>query len=311
MLTTIILIKNNEKTIKRALNSVKSPILVGDLGSTDGTPGLCRRHGAEVIKLDFNGDYSQVKNTLVQKAKTDWLLNIEAWEFLKGSIQFPIEVPKCFRLPCIQGDLLLKQVRIWHKSLSPGFVNPVYETLSYNSSEELNIPIISPPIDRTKEAFSIIERWKKVSPLAIEPYYYEAFTLLASGNIKEFIKIAKYYLFNEKSSSMATTLIRYYLAVYEQDAKESLRNLLYCLAKRPLMAEFWCLLGDIYYKQKYYDKAKIFYKNAQFLGSRRLKDDEWPMEISKYRLYPQKMIEACDKIIKNSLLITVAREQLQ
>ncbi len=75
-----------------------------------------------------------------------------------------------------------------------------------------------------------------------------------------------------------------------------------CLAKKPTMAEFWCLLGDVYYDAKDYDKAKEFYENAVILGSRRLKDDGWPMEISKYKEYPQKMIEACKKIKTSSKL---------
>jgi tetratricopeptide (TPR) repeat protein len=67
------------------------------------------------------------------------------------------------------------------------------------------------------------------------------------------------------------------------------------------MSEFWCLLGDCYYAIKDYEKSKSFYENALILGNKRLKNDGWPLEISKYKDYPQKMIESCDKI-KSSLI---------
>ena len=68
------------------------------------------------------------------------------------------------------------------------------------------------------------------------------------------------------------------------------------------MAEFWCLLGDIFYKIKQYDKAVEFYDNARIIGQRRLMDSDWPMEISKYSSYPEKMIESSKEIIKNTVL---------
>ena len=64
------------------------------------------------------------------------------------------------------------------------------------------------------------------------------------------------------------------------------------------MAEFWCLLGDAYYKNRNYIKAMSFYENAIFLGSRRKTDDEWPLEISKYSEHPNKMIESCRNLTK-------------
>ena len=82
----------------------------------------------------------------------------------------------------------------------------------------------------------------------------------------------------------------------------AIKFLLPCVAKKPTMAEFWCLLGDIYYALKDYERAKTFYENAIILGSRRLKNDDWPLEISKYKESPQKMIEGCISIFKNQTI---------
>jgi len=99
-------------------------------------------------------------------------------------------------------------------------------------------------------------------------------------------------------------MIRYYLAlaylIHHRKVKPALQNINLCLCAHPLMAEFWCLIGDVYYHLlKRFDYAKDFYENAIILGARRLKKDKWPMDISKYESYPKKMIESCDQITSN------------
>ena len=82
----------------------------------------------------------------------------------------------------------------------------------------------------------------------------------------------------------------------KKDFENAVKSLIPCLAEKPTNGEFWCLLGDIYYCLKDYERAKSFYENAKILGSRRLNDDDYPMEISKYKEYPEKLIKSCDAI---------------
>jgi hypothetical protein len=98
-------------------------------------------------------------------------------------------------------------------------------------------------------------------------------------------------------------MLKYYLSMVYlkyKNYRTSLFHLLACIAVRPLMAEFWCLLGDIFYKQDKFIESKMFYDNAVILGSRRILSDEWPMEINKYKEYPEKMAESCNKMIYES-----------
>jgi tetratricopeptide (TPR) repeat protein len=105
---------------------------------------------------------------------------------------------------------------------------------------------------------------------------------------------------------MAFVMTNYYCSmVYcyiKKNYQESIRFLMPCLAVKPTMAEFWCLLADIFYATKQYKKASSFYENALILGSKRLNSDDYPMEISKYKEYPQKMIESCEKIKSSTKL---------
>ena len=81
--------------------------------------------------------------------------------------------------------------------------------------------------------------------------------------------------------------------------KKSIEDALYCISFKPEMSEFWCLLGDNYYKQTQYKKSKEFYSNAIIVGKKRKNNDEYPIEIKKYKEYPEKMIENINKILKD------------
>jgi hypothetical protein len=99
-------------------------------------------------------------------------------------------------------------------------------------------------------------------------------------------------------------MARYYLAlvqgVVENDMKEAIQNITLCIAENPLMAEFWCLLGDMFVKMEKFRDAIAFYENAIALGCRRHQLDFWPMHISKYDEYPKDMMEKCKKAISSA-----------
>ena len=60
-LTVCLMVRNEEATIGRALDSVRAvadEMLVVDTGSTDGTVGLAESRGARVVHCDWHEDYS-------------------------------------------------------------------------------------------------------------------------------------------------------------------------------------------------------------------------------------------------------------
>ena len=167
-----------------------------------------------------------------------------------------------------------------------------------------NIVILSGDCAPTDRDLSLAESWVERCPTIPDPYYYRAAILLSRRKYGRFLADAEKYLFLEQSpgAAISTTMMRYYIAQVHcynrRDHSEATRYLASCLMTRPLMAEFWCLLGDVYYHLlDAYDKAMEFYENAMVLGSRRLASDPYPMEISKYKTYPEMMIENCEKIL--------------
>ncbi len=80
-----IITKDAENMIGRALASVRgvcSQIVVVDTGSTDSTPSVCLRYGAEVYYHKWEEDFSKARNTALSYLSTEWVLAIDSDEEL-------------------------------------------------------------------------------------------------------------------------------------------------------------------------------------------------------------------------------------
>jgi tetratricopeptide (TPR) repeat protein len=284
-----------------------SDILVGNLGPNKEIANICTKYGAKVKNISLEDNYGEARNKLLRISKTHWNFYIEPWEILiNGHEQIKKMIdtqdPTSCYLQILQGRTITKEIRLWNKRFM--FDGLVFENILDDKAIYLEDSIIyslgSP--DNTGEQMQLIELWKRNRITSFEPYYYQANILLKQKKFREFIGSAEYYLFNQKHG-MSSIMMRYYLAMVYLlvmgDASIATKYILECLAVRPLMAEFWCLLGDIFYKASQFAKSQRFYENAMFLGAKRLPNDAWPMEIVKYKEYPSKMIESCKKIIEH------------
>jgi tetratricopeptide (TPR) repeat protein len=302
METIQILTKNNNQTIKNALDSIQSlqaKILVGDLGSVDGTIDVCKSYGATVFSLKGKRR-DEARNYLITQAGEGTHFYIEPWECVIQGKDLPnIKKTSCVRI--MRGNTFTYETRIWHGKHK--FINPVYERLDAEGSFS-KVMLYSNGQLESDDVLSGIEIWKRDKPLAAAPYYYHACLLFSQGKYDEFLKMADHYLFMEKEEPLSNVMMRYYYAMahvtYKKSYKPALQNINLCLCARPLMAEFWCLTGDVYYHLLHkFDQAKEFYENAMILGSRRSAKDIEPMDIDKYRAYPTKMIESCNALLSH------------
>lgn len=254
----------------------------------------------DIIYADKVG--SELRNHLLEQI-SGWMFWIEPYEELITEIpQFPNN-PACFYLDLYQNDVLYKDIRIWHSSLNLRYIYPTEEVIIYENSIYLENLILKskPKSINIKE----IEQWKSQYPNAVEPYYYSAFYHLSQNNFEQFELLANEFLFRKDKEDEATIMTNYYLSLVEYHSGKTsaaVKRLMKCIILKPQMAEFWCALGDIYYKFYDYKRSKSFYENAIILGSRKLKKDKFPTDVKKYKLYPEKMIQ---KITSNSLTTTV------
>lgn len=285
--------KNNEKTIQNTLQSIEklnARIIVGDLGSSDNTIKLCEKNNIEIHKLK-GCERDKARNFLSTKTK-DIQFYIEPWEILIKSGDFS----KNSYVKILNNKTLTWEIRVWKNAL---FENPIFEQLDIEADVS-NIVLAS----NKKADYSLeeIKKWQTSQPTSPKPYYYHAFCLLELGKLDEFLTMADYFLFINKKPTMSSVMIRYYYALvqlmYKKDYKKALQMINICLGIKPLMAEFWCLTGDVYYHLlKNFVYAKEFYDNAMIMGAKRLSTDIYPMDITKYKEYPLKMIKSCQMII--------------
>lgn len=308
-LTIHLMIQNNEETIKQTLESIlplQASIIVADIGCCDKTVNICKSYNLPITKVSAIPDRSKARNDMVKMSQTNWQFYIEPWEMLLSGQDCLTELVKTdnkqsYHCEILQGDTITKQVRLWDKSVVR-FTNPIFETLRDENSACADIILYLEK--KNTPSTEMIENWKKTNPLATEPYYFQACSCLAQKKYKEFLTLAEHYLFNERNQRVSVTMTQYYVGIVHclvtNNLEVAIRNAIICVAANPLMAEFWCLLGDAYFQAKEFEKSIAFYENAMLLGERRLKGDRWPMHISKYDEYPKEMIESCNKIIATS-----------
>lgn len=92
MLSVIIIAKNEQANIKRCLESVHfaDEVIVLDSGSTDNTVAIAKQYTDQVFLTDWKG-YGVQKQRALSKAKGDWVLNLDADEFVTKQLQETIK----------------------------------------------------------------------------------------------------------------------------------------------------------------------------------------------------------------------------
>ena len=294
-LTICSLIKNNEDIVPLVSFIEKGVVLVGT-----NNPDAYKKSGI-IFKSINNEDLSAAKNELLKHVDTPWVMFIEPWERLITDIPDLTNIEKkSYSLQVVNNGIITKSIRIWPIERNLKFFNPIYETVEDKNAGFVETILYSEKAPKIDNEVQIIEAWKKQKPTSPTPVYYEAYMYLAEMNYDKFLNSANAYLFMEKTG-LTATMMRYYMAMVhlyvKNDIFKSGSLLSHCLISNPLMAEFWCLMGDILYHSKKYDKAIAMYENAKIMGSQRLKSDPWPIHVVKYLEYPDKMIKNCAELL--------------
>ena len=82
------IVKNEAKVLPSCLDSVRglvSQIVVGDTGSTDGTPNIAQAYGAHVISVPWEDHFANARNAVLKHLTTDWILALDADEELDSN----------------------------------------------------------------------------------------------------------------------------------------------------------------------------------------------------------------------------------
>ncbi|MRG84780.1 glycosyltransferase [Salinibacillus xinjiangensis] len=79
------IVKNEEKVIKRCLDSINgivNEIIVVDTGSTDNTKAICSKYTQNIYDFEWSGSFSEARNFALSKATAKWTLVLDADEYV-------------------------------------------------------------------------------------------------------------------------------------------------------------------------------------------------------------------------------------
>lgn len=92
-ISAIVITKNAGATVRRCIESLRwtDEIIVVDSGSTDDTVAVCRELGATVHATSDWPGYGPQKNRALDLARGDWVLSLDADEWMTPALQAEIE----------------------------------------------------------------------------------------------------------------------------------------------------------------------------------------------------------------------------
>jgi len=201
MISAIIITKNEEKNIKKCIQSVKwcDEILVIDSRSTDDTVGIAKKMGATVIVNEFENDFSKQRNIGLDKAQNDWVFYLDADERVSEGLAYEINNKITQNLENYEGFYVPRIDVMWEKQLH------------FGESQKRFIRLGKKGIGRWKG--TVHEQWKmkgKVGTLQNMILHYP------HQSIDEFLKEVNFYtdlrakeLYEQRKKSGTVQIITY------------------------------------------------------------------------------------------------------
>jgi glycosyltransferase involved in cell wall biosynthesis len=127
MISTVVLSKNEEKNIKRCLESLSwcEEIIVVDDNSTDGTVEIAKKMGAQVIVHSLDDDFSAQRNIGLWHATGDWVLFVDADEKVTSALWYEMMAQTNNPTSQYAGFLVKRIDTIWDKELHHGEIGNV------------------------------------------------------------------------------------------------------------------------------------------------------------------------------------------
>jgi len=104
LLTACLIVKNEATSLPRCLQSlqgVADEIVLVDTGSSDHTLSIAERFGARIFEQVWPEHFGQARNFTLAQAQADWILNIDADEWLEAVDGLALKVHLRVALPAI------------------------------------------------------------------------------------------------------------------------------------------------------------------------------------------------------------------
>jgi tetratricopeptide (TPR) repeat protein len=108
LISACLIVKDGAATLERCLKSlapIAEEIIVVDTGSKDTSIEIAKSHGAQILSFDWCDDFASARNLSIASAKGDWVLILDADEWL--SEETVSELPEILSEPLFSGPVVL------------------------------------------------------------------------------------------------------------------------------------------------------------------------------------------------------------
>ncbi|WP_454784105.1 glycosyltransferase family 2 protein [Legionella sp. WA2024007413] len=198
-LTVIIITKNEERNIRRCLESVRfaDEVVVLDSGSTDKTVAIAKEYTEHVFSTDWPG-YGAQKQRALSKATGDWVLNLDADESVSEELQQEIKAAMssntadAFRIAI---QMYFYNQPLKYSSSPKRHVRLFKRENAYFSNDIVHEKIVLPESTRIGKIKNVImhHSFKDVSHVLYKMNKYSSYS-------------AKTYILNKRKSSFSKTV---------------------------------------------------------------------------------------------------------
>lgn len=208
------IVKNEEKVLKRCLNSIYDlvdEIIIVDTGSTDSTKSIALEYTSNVYDFDWIDDFSAARNYSFSKCNMDYIYVADADEYLdddnrlqfrilKENLYDEIEIVQMM-YETISNDTVLNVYREYRPKLFKRlrqfiWINPVHETVRLDPLVFDSDVVIThaPESNHASRDFNIFEkRIAEYGELPDDLIKMYALELYKNGNLSDFIKAMTFF----------------------------------------------------------------------------------------------------------------------
>lgn len=309
------IVKDEEAVLPRVLSSLialrPAEVIVGDTGSSDKTKAIAQWFGCKVLDIPWEDHFAEARNKVCDEAEQTWCLWIDADEELTESsaknLRKKIQGNKIHNdhhlIRFTEPPLTMYQVRLWkRKEGEKPWRGRVHEKIWMNGPEpdvHHDIVIIQHNDDRRPGKLDRNMRLLKMAMEEQPDNHYNLFHAAVLSNMmnnhNESQRYAEKYMSLSPREDIKTKLYIQYLLAWNatfihRDYQKAVNLTASALSVDPCAAEFWCLMGDIYWWLDRKSDAYIFYENALDLGSAH-PESFWLIDLRKYDQYPREQLE--------------------
>ena len=161
-LSACMITKNEEMNIALCIEKIQSQvdeIIVVDTESTDKTIELAQANGAKVFSYQWQGDFSAARNFALRQAQGEWILFLDADEFINFSITFNLReklltidkavdaiLIKLINIDVDQNNQIIDYfytVRLFRNNHNLAYQGEIHEQLQHHDKRTLNLACFS------------------------------------------------------------------------------------------------------------------------------------------------------------------------